>query len=279
MHLERLRLAGRRPNTVEYRERAIRRLCRWAGVDDPLEITAGQLAAWRLDLEGRAVETVIAYVKAARLFYAWAAEEGLLAEDPSRRLIRPRMQSHLPRPMSEAALTRAVEAATGALRLWLVLGGHLGLRSFTIAGSRVEDVRLDLSPPVWQVTEYNGKGGTEYVVPLSGFVIAEIEAYGLPARGWCFVRPDGRHVTPAQVRMRCNRHLHKCGINATFHATRHRFGTQFYRASGHDLLLTAQVMGHRSVATTAAYAKVSADDAARVVDALDAGMVWEARDA
>jgi site-specific recombinase XerD len=257
-----------RPNTVEYRERAIRRLCRWAGVDDPLEITAGQLAAWRLDLEGRAVETVIAYVKNVRLFYAWAAEEGLIAEDPARRLIRPRMQSHLPRPMSEAALTRAVEAATGALRLWLVLGGWLGLRSFTIARSRVEDVRLDLSPPIWQVTEYSGKGGHEYVVPLGDFVIAEIEAYGLPARGWCFLRPDGRHVTPAQVRMRCNRHLRNCGIDATFHATRHRFGTEFYRASDKDLLLTARVMGHRSVVTTAGYAAVVVDDAARVVNLL-----------
>jgi integrase len=60
-------------------------------------------------------------------------------------------------------------------------------------------------------------------------------------------------------------YLRASGVNATAHQLRHRFATALYEASGGDLLVTQQMLGHASPSTTAIYAAWSPDRAASAI--------------
>jgi len=97
------------------------------------------------------------------------------------------------------------------------------------------------------------------------FLARELEAAGLPRRGWAFPRADGRPGpnTAGQVSGMVAELVGGLGIPATYHACRHRFGTETYRAT-RDLLAVSALLGHSDVSTTqgyAAYADESQDDA------------------
>jgi len=55
--------------------------------------------------------------------------------------------------------------------------------------------------------------------------------------------------------------------NATY-ACRHSYATHPYRASGNDLEVVQEQLGHASIKTTTIYAKVTKEDKARAADAL-----------
>ena len=52
------------------------------------------------------------------------------------------------------------------------------------------------------------------------------------------------------------------------HACRHRYATHLYRASGNDLEVVPEQLGHASIKTTTIYTKVTKEDKARAAEAL-----------
>jgi site-specific recombinase XerD len=52
------------------------------------------------------------------------------------------------------------------------------------------------------------------------------------------------------------------------HSCRHTYATHLYRASGADLEIVQEQLGHASIKTTTIYAKVTKEDKARAADAL-----------
>ena len=52
------------------------------------------------------------------------------------------------------------------------------------------------------------------------------------------------------------------------HSCRHSYATHLYRASGNDLDVVQEQLGHASIKTTTIYAKVTKEDKARAADAL-----------
>ena len=125
-------------------------------------------------------------------------------------------------------------------------------------------------PPVLIVAAGATKGhARERAVPLSGFVITELHRARMPASGWVFRRMDGRAgpCTPGLISHYANIHLHECGIDATLHSLRHRYGTQIYRGT-RDLRLTQDLLGHSSPVVTAGYAAYDRPSAHAAVDAL-----------
>lgn len=267
-HLDNLRLRGLSPGTVEARRRALARLGR-ALPGGLLAAGPGDLAAWRAGLR-LAPKTVGCYVSHAYQFYEWAVVTGLLEANPAGGLPVPRPPRRLPRPVSEADLLLALAAAPARVRPWLVLAAWAGLRAKEIALLRRECVLDHAASPVILVADGATKGHTEHVVPMSTFVLAELRPV-LPARGWVFRRADGRPGPndPATVSHVANRHLHSCGIAATLHQLRHRFGTQTYRIS-RDLRAVQELLGHADPASAALYAAYDNAAAAAAVEAIPA---------
>jgi integrase/recombinase XerC len=247
-----MQLRGLSAHTIYDRERALMRMTVILG--GPLtDATTADLMTWRrtLRLSGGATAQ---YVGHARQFYAWAAAAGLRGDDPAAALPCPRTGRRLPRPISEDDLMTALGSAPRRIRLWLVLAAWCGLRAKEIALLRAGCIQLTPAPLILIAADAT-KGTDERTVPLCSFAAGEITLARLPPSGWAFRRHDGQPGPnrPSLVSKLANEHLHDCGIPATLHQLRHRFGTQAYRTR-RDLRMTQELMGHASPATTAGYA-------------------------
>jgi integrase len=267
-HLEWMRQEGLAASTIEKRRQVLARLAAFTG-GPACEASVYQLADWRAGLTA-GPDAIAADLSHVREFYRWLKWEGLRDDDPSARLARPRLSRRLPRPIPDDQLICALAAAPPRIRPWLVLAGWAGLRAKEIALLRRERVIETGRPPGILVAADATKGRTERYVPMSDFVAGELVPV-LPASGWVFRRRDGRPGpnTPALVSKLAGQHLRSCGIAATLHQLRHRFGTAAYDV-GHDLRVVQELMGHATPATTALYAAISSASAVATVQALPA---------
>ena len=282
-HLADLRLRGLAEATTIYaRQRALTRLAAWLteyyahlpgaphGNASLLDATAGDLLEWRRALTVSPRSTG-PYVDHVRGFYTWLQATGRATGNPAAGIPVPRAHRSLPRPIAETDLLAALDLAPRRVRPWLVLGGWAGLRAKEIALLRRENVAATAAQPFILVAADATKGDRERVVPMSGFVAAELAAYGIPARGWVFRRGDGQPGPnkPWLVSKLANDALHRSGTDATLHQLRHRFLSLLYQQTL-DLRLVQELAGHSSPATTAVYTLVSPDKAAPAVEALPA---------
>lgn len=255
-----MRLRNLSDRTIGSRRSVLLRVSRHAG--KPLaEVDAVDLDAWqrslRMSAAGKA--TYLSYVHA---FYGWMLAERRVGADPSLVLVSPKLGRRRPRPIGADDLELALKAARGRVRVWLLLACLAGLRACEIAAIERADVLDDLASPVLLV---HGKGARERVVPLDATVFVELRPYLIVA-GRIFLSVDGTgYVTANTVSLTCNRFLHSLGIDATVHQLRHWFGTQVYRESGRDVLLTKELLGHSSTAMVALYAQWDQEAAAPVI--------------
>jgi integrase/recombinase XerC len=242
-HLDDCRDRGLRPATIAQRRRTLARLARHLG-HDPDTATAAELASWHHDLTATVGATARAsYLSHVRSYYRWLLDEGARIDDPTVRLVRPRLHRRIPRPISDTAMLDAIDRAPDPVRSMLILAAYAGLRAGEIAGLCREHVLDDQDPPALVVLD--GKGGSQRVIPASPLVLGAL----LPADpGPLFGAVDGHTVS-----RRCNRYLRSIGRLETLHQFRHSFGTRVY-ASCQDLRITQELLGHQSPATTAGYA-------------------------
>lgn len=242
-----------RPSTVISRRRALRRFERQAGTT-LLEATRETVEAWFLSLTttptSRGCE--IGHVAS---FYEWAALFEYRVDNPTLRIRRPRMPKYVPRPMGEAEVRVALACASPRVLPMLLLMVGCGLRACEVATLTASDVHRD-SDGAARIFVRDGKGGKQRWVPCPPLVADSLR--GLPTRGALFLRQTGGRgpVSAHLVSSLVNEHLHSVGITATGHALRHTFATAFQEECG-DLLVTRDVLGHGSVATTQVYVKVS----------------------
>jgi integrase len=265
-HLEHLRLRGHSAGSIYGRRRLIIRLSAALGV--PLaDASSEDLLEWRAGLTV-SDEVIVHYVAAARELYRWLQSEGLRDDNPAARIPVPRTGRRLPRPVAEPDLMRALAAAPPRVRPWLVLAGWAALRACEIAGLRVENIMEHVTPPVLIVAAGATKGrAPERVIPMSPFVVAEMQAAQLPASGHAFRRADGRPNSAGLISHYANIALHEAGVTATLHQLRHRALTELYRSSL-DLRMVQSLAGHVSPQTTSGYAAFANASAVKAVGAL-----------
>lgn len=193
------------------------------------------------------------YTAQVHAFYTWATATKRLTCNPSAELVPPRLPRRQPRPISEPDLALALTTAPSRVAPWLELAAFAGFRAAEVARLERADVHDELPDPVLLV---QGKGRRERVVPMAPRVWDALLVHGLPRTGWVFPRLDGEPgpMTPGLVSKLASEHLRSLGIDGTLHALRHFYGTELYRASGNDIRLTQDLLGHASPVTTSVYA-------------------------
>ena len=271
-HLAHLRLRGLSEGTVGVRRSVLGLLARFLEVEAGpalLSATADDLEDWQHGHAHLKASTRASYAAQTAVFYQWAADLGLIPDNPALRLVRPRQGRRVPRPFAPDDVTLAINCAPPRVRPWLVLAAYAGLRAAEIANLTRDQVRDTARPPVLVV---RGKGDKERVVPMSALVLRELQAHGLPYQGHVFLRQDGQRGpnTPATISHLINRYLHSMGIPESCHQLRHYFGSSLYQASK-DLRLVQECMGHSSPQTTAGYVSYSHAAAVEAVEAVSAG--------
>lgn len=215
-----------------------------------------------------------------RQLYRFAFEEGWRTDNPALRLTGPGRTKSLPKTLSEAEVTRLMEAARNRARtpvdrlrdtaLFELLYAT-GLRVSELVGLPVAAVRGD--PRMILV---KGKGGKERMVPLSSPARAALAAW-LAERdaeeeaGRKAGRAVSRHLFPGEGRSGhlTRQYFHSlvkdvavlAGISpalVTPHVLRHAFATHLL-AHGADLRVIQTLLGHADLATTEIYTHVLDD--------------------
>lgn len=242
------RSAGLADATITMRRQILGRLVAALG---PLEgITASGVTEWAAGLDV-SVTARAAYLSQLRSFWRWAEAAGHL-DDIGRRLPIPRAPRRLPRPLDVEAIRTAIALAPRPISTWIILGAYAGLRCAEIADLRGDDLRGG-----WLYVI--GKGGHQRMVPAHHVVVAELADYPPSGRLWA--------TSAKQVSRRGSQWLRQLGAGGTMHQLRHTFATEVYSQRS-DLLVTQQLLGHASPATTAVYARVASASLRQAVDSL-----------
>lgn len=245
------------PSTITKRASVARRLSIHAGCD-LIYVTTDQIEDW-LDSRDNAVRTRYIDISHLASFFRWAIREEFTDHDPTQRIDRPKVHVGIPRPIDTGDLRRALMQSPNAeLTAMLHLAAFAGLRCAEIAALDWGDINGNLML-------IHGKGGKERVVPVHPLILRSLRT--LPdrrAHGPVFGIPAHR------VSHRISHHMNRCGIVATAHQCRHWFATAAYEASGHDLRMVQELLGHSSPTTTAIYTRWSHGRAGGVVASMTA---------
>lgn len=248
--------------TITKRVSTARRVC--AHAHKPMiELTREDIHAWLDSRPRNAARTRYCDISHIAAFYKWAILENITDTDPTSRVSRPRVRNGLPRPIASEDLRQAIEQApTAELAAMLHLAAYAGMRCAEISSLDVADVLVTHDPPVILI---HGKGGKDRIVPLHPEARDALGRWSRSTRG-----PVFPHRPPWRVSQLLRSHLYACGIAASGHQLRHWFATATYEASGGDLRMVQDLLGHSSPATTAIYTRWSQAKAMTVVTRLSA---------
>jgi integrase/recombinase XerD len=232
------------------------------------------------DAAGLSKATRARRLSSIRQLYRFAHEEGWRTDNPALRIKGPGAVQRLPKALTEADVTRLLEAArshgrtpTDRLRTttMLELLYATGLRVSELVSLPIAAVRGD--PRMILV---KGKGGKERMVPLSPPARAAIAAWlafrddaeaearrqGRPASRFLFPGSGTEgHLTRQQFHHLLKTLAVAAGVSpglVTPHALRHAFATHLL-AGGADLRVIQTLLGHADVATTEIYTHVLDD--------------------
>jgi integrase/recombinase XerD len=232
------------------------------------------------DAQGLSKATRARRLSSIRQLYRFAFEEGWRKDNPALRLTGPGRAQRLPKTLSEAEVTRLLDAARSRSRnpvdrlrdtaLFELLYAT-GLRVTELVSLPISAVRGD--PRMILV---RGKGDKERMVPLSAPTRAALVDWlatrdAADEAGRKAGRPPSRFLFPGDGRdgHLTRQYFHSlvkdvavlAGISparVTPHVLRHAFATHLL-ANGADLMVIQTLLGHADVATTEIYTHVMDD--------------------
>lgn len=240
---------GLSTRTITERQRVIRQLARATGTD-PAALTPHTITAFLASIQ--APVTKDAYYSVIRAWCTWLVRAGHRDDDPTMRVLRPRVPPAKPRPITQDQLDVLLAIPLRpATRTKILLASYAGLRIHEIAKIRGQDI-----DPAAATLRVAGKGGRDDFLPAHPVILDEAASY--PRRGFWFPSPTrpGQHVTAQTVGTVIARALRRAGIDASAHQLRHFFATSLLEA-GADSRIVQTLMRHASLATTGRYLGVT----------------------
>jgi integrase/recombinase XerC len=246
------------------------------GIRDLSDLKLSDLRSWlaHQSESGAARSTIARRAASARAFLKWACRAGVIAADPSLRLVAPQRLKTLPAVLKQDEVSALLDVAMvaaddhGALHLRdraiLELLYATGIRVGELVGLDIDDIDFGSN-----VVRVMGKGAKERTVPFGGpaaIVLQEwlrlgrdqvVAAVSGPA---LFLGRRGGRVDPRQVRSAVHELLrHVPGApDLGPHGLRHTAATHLLEG-GADLRAVQELLGHASLATTQIYTHVSVE--------------------
>jgi integrase/recombinase XerD len=218
---------------------------------------------------------------AVRSLHRFLADEGVLDLDPGAAVEVPRVPAGLPKALSEAEVTRLLDAVVGddpwarRDRAVLEVLYGTGLRISELVGLSLPDV--DLEGALLRVF---GKGAKERVVPVGRCALDALGAWlGAGGRGaveperWArrgdaeavFLNRRGGRLSRQGAWGIVTRHGDTAGLTGRLspHVLRHSCATHMLD-HGADIRAVQELLGHASISTTQVYTLVSAERLSQV---------------
>ena len=270
LYVQQLAADGRSEHTRKQAERHVRLFVGWSG-DKPVEEVRHEdvarfLAsdAVRLTADGamRKPSSANALRSSLRCFFGFVHAAGYAPVNAARLVRRARCGPSRPKALSEAdqakLLAALEQARTPAERRDRALFHVLlrcGLRVGSAVALDVQDADLDAGTLHLRRLKAGGED-LVYVPRDTGEVLRGY--LGGRGSGPLFASETGGRLTTRSVHRRLGLWVERAGIGRLVgpHALRHSFAMRVYGATG-DLLVTARALCHRSLASTAVYARPS----------------------
>lgn len=287
-HLEDLQALRRSETTRELARHVLPRLVSHLseeGLTDPRAVTEEHLTRFAASLaakqtrQGRPLSssTRMTYVGAVKRFFAFLAKRGLILRDPARELALPRLDVLPRRVLTEREASRLV----GAPSPYTVLGQRDRAMLEVLYGSglrqgeclRLDLGDLDLARGVAFVRD--GKGRKDRLVPVTRRAAIALDVYMRDARPELsrsprelalFLSKTGRRFGATSLDVLLRRHAQAARIAGALsaHVLRHTCATHLLQR-GADVRHVQELLGHKSLQTTARYTRVSVRDLAQVL--------------
>ncbi len=228
--------------------------------------TRSALRHWLAEMQDLERTTRARKLTAARTFFRYLCQEGLLASNPTDGLSAPKLGRSLPEYLSPDEVEKLLAApqlnTPAGLRDQAILEllYSAGLRVGELVGLELTDVDLDTG-----FIRVLGKGQKERIIPIGSYAKASIEeylAFGYAKLGgarWLFVNNRGSRLTTRAVEQFVEKYAKVAlpGRGVTPHTLRHCFATHLLEA-GADLRSVQELLGHSSLSTTQIYTHVRA---------------------
>lgn len=241
-----MRLRDMSTHSIDLRMYHIRRLGATLGIP-PFDVTLDDLLTF-LGSQPWGRNTLAAVSSSIKVFYGWAEQTGRVAKSPAANLPRVKPPTPKPKPIPEDSLTAALAGADPLVVMAIRLSASIGMRRAEVAAVHRDDL---IESPDGYLLRILGKGRKERVVPIGAQLAADlidwINSHGV--NGYAFPGPSEGHLSPHWLGTLVSRALPD---GYTMHKLRHRALTRTYDTTK-DILLTATLAGHSSVATTQAY--------------------------
>lgn len=280
-YLAELHALRRSPSMLERASRVLPRLflhLRESHVRDPRSVQAAHLVAFAHGLvdEDLAAATRSAYLHTVRGFFAFLVRKGVILDDPSRDLPLPQAHRLPRRALTERQAAKLVNAPSA----YSPLGQRDRAIMETLYGTgirRGECLRLDVTDvDLGQALLFvrDGKGKKDRIVPLAVRAALALVAYlrdGRPEiakdarEAALFLSTLGRRLSRTQLHAMLHAHAAAAGLDhVSPHALRHAYATHLLRG-GASVRHVQELLGHRSLQTTALYTRVDVEDLRRVI--------------
>lgn len=256
--VQHLRARKLSPNSIGIRSYQIRHVSRYFLDREPWSVTTRDLEVV-LGAEHWSRDTARSNMNAWKSFFDFliATHDFPIHDNPVAGLGTISATRGRPRPAPVDAIAEAVAKAPDRVRLMIYLGAEVGLRRAEIAGIHTRDLFLDADGGM--MLRVLGKGSKIRELPLSDRIAGLLR--DIPA-GWVFPShhrgiddgtPAARHIGPIRVGELVREAL-PAGV--TTHMLRHRFASEYYKATGYNIRAVQEMLGHSSVATTQIYTEV-----------------------
>ena len=270
---------GRSANTVKAYRKDIANLFEFAqtkGCEQLDDIGIVELRGWLAQqrIADLSSATIARRATSVRLFFAWATQAKLIAEDPASALVIPKVSKRLPhvlqRQQAEDVMDRATLRAddnspTHVRDLAILeLLYATGIRVGELVGLDIHD--LDQSRRTIRVL---GKGSKERVVPYGAIADKTISSYLATARATLATAESGAALFLGQRGKRIDQRVVRTMVHEVLsslegmpnlgpHGLRHSAATHLIEG-GADIRTVQEILGHASLATTQLYTHVSMD--------------------
>lgn len=266
---------GLSDNTLSSYRNDLNRLLKWMAVDglELLSLSREQLQAYQywLSEQDYAQRSRARMLSAIRRLFGYLYREGLRSDDPSARLISPRLPKRIPKDLSEQQVEALLDAPDGNNPLelrdkaMLELLYATGLRVSELVGLTMENISLRQG-----VVRVLGKGNKERLVPIGENAIEWIETFlhqgrsdllGEKSSDVLFPSSRARQMTRQTFWHRIKYYAQVAGIDAEAlspHVMRHAFATHLLN-HGADLRVVQMLLGHSDLSTTQIYTHVATE--------------------
>ena len=235
---------------------------------DPKDITENEIIDHVIKVvkeNDYAIKTQSQVINAIKFYY----EQVLGLEKKKYWIPRPRKETKLPTVASEEEVVRLLVASDN-LKHQCVMGMlySSGLRRGELVNLQLQDINIDRR----QVFVRGGKGKKDRTTILSDRMVSALVKYLdlYKPQKWLFEGQNGQQYSGQSVGNMVRKAATKAGIKTKMspHVLRHSFATHLMD-KGTDTRYIQELLGHKSLETTAIYAHVSTRDLSKIKSPLD----------